>query len=107
MKTFSPLILSLFLFLTQSSLHAQKLSSVEKKIVKKAKTYNDESISFLEKVVNINSGTMHLEGVRAVGKEFNAAFNDIGFATQWIEMPTDMNRAGHLFASIKGKKGKK
>jgi len=107
MKTFSPLILSLFLFLTQSSLHAQKLSSVEKKIVKKAKTYNDESISFLEKVVNINSGTMHLEGVRAVGKEFNAAFNAIGFATQWIEMPADMNRAGHLFASIKGKKGKK
>ena len=107
MKTFSPLILSLFLFLTQSSLHAQKLSSVEKKIVKKAKTYNDESISFLEKVVNINSGTMHLEGVRAVGKEFDVAFNAIGFATQWIEMPTDMNRAGHLFASIKGKKGKK
>lgn len=107
MKTFSPLILSLFLFLTQSSLHAQKLSSVEKKIVKKAKTYNDESISFLEKVVNINSGTMHLEGVRAVGKEFNAAFSAIGFATQWIEMPADMNRAGHLFASIKGDKGKK
>lgn len=107
MKTFSPLILSLFLFLTQSSLHAQKLSSVEKKIVKKAKTYNDESISFLEKVVNINSGTMHLEGVRAVGKEFDVAFNAIGFATQWIEMPADMNRAGHLFASIKGKKGKK
>jgi len=107
MKTFSALILSLFLFFFQSSLHAQKLSGVEKKIVKKAKTYNDESISFLEKVVNINSGTMHLEGVRAVGKEFNAAFSAIGFATQWIEMPADMNRAGHLFASIKGKKGKK
>jgi len=50
---------------------------------------------------------MHLEGVRAVGKEFDAAFSAIGFATQWIEMPTDMNRAGHLFASIKGKIGKK
>jgi glutamate carboxypeptidase len=107
MKTLNSLALSVMLLFGGSMLQAQKLSSVEKKIVEKVKTYDNESIAFLEKVVNINSGTMHLAGVRAVGREFDAAFSAIDFTTQWIEMPTDMNRAGHLFASIKGKKGKK
>lgn len=88
-------------------LHAQKLSRTERKIVAKAKAYDQESIAFLEKVVNINSGTMNLEGVRAVGEVFGDAFQAIGFETQWISMPKEMNRAGHLFASIKGNKGKK
>ena len=66
-----------------------------------------ESIAFLEKVVNINSGTLNQEGVKAVGTEFDKAFSEIGFATQWIAMPEEMNRAGHLFASLDGDKGKK
>ncbi len=36
-------------------------------------------------------------------KEFQA----IEFDTRWIDMPPKMNRAGHLFASKKGSKGKK
>jgi glutamate carboxypeptidase len=31
----------------------------------------------------------------------------LGFQTKWIDMPTEMNRAGHLFAERKGAKGKK
>jgi glutamate carboxypeptidase len=31
----------------------------------------------------------------------------MGFTTRWVDMPADMNRAGHLIAEIKGKKGKK
>ncbi|MGB2475814.1 MAG: M20/M25/M40 family metallo-hydrolase [Flavobacteriaceae bacterium] len=89
------------------SLQAQKLSRTEKKIVEKVKSYEDESIAFLEKVVNINSGTMNLSGVREVGRVFEQAFNAIDFDTRWVEMPKDMNRAGHFFASIKGSKGKK
>ncbi|MGB1970969.1 MAG: M20/M25/M40 family metallo-hydrolase [Flavobacteriaceae bacterium] len=89
------------------SLLAQKLSRTEKKIVEKVKSYEDESIAFLEKVVNINSGTMNLSGVREVGRVFQQAFNAIDFDTRWVEMPKDMNRAGHFFASIKGSKGKK
>ncbi|MGB2398405.1 MAG: M20/M25/M40 family metallo-hydrolase [Flavobacteriaceae bacterium] len=89
------------------SLQAQKLSRTEKKIVEKVKSYEDESIAFLEKVVNINSGTMNLSGVREVGRVFQQAFNAIDFDTRWVEMPKDMNRAGHFFASIKGSKGKK
>ncbi len=64
-------------------------------------------MSFLEKVVNINSGTLNLKGVKEVGDIFDSAFQEIGFQTEWIDMPVEMNRAGHLFASIDGNKGKK
>ena len=83
------------------------MSRTEKKIVEKVKAMDEASIDFLEKVVNINSGTMNLEGVKKVGDEFSTAFQTIGFETEWIEMPKEMNRAGHLFARIQGKKGKK
>ena len=100
-------LLSISLFNLGNTLTAQKLSRTEKKIVAKVNSYDQEAIDFLEKVVNINSGTMNLEGVKAVGQVFDKAFKQIDFDTRWVEMPTEMNRAGHLFASIKGKKGKK
>tara|TARA_R110002050_G_scaffold87939_4_gene186084 strand:+ start:1276 stop:2529 length:1254 start_codon:yes stop_codon:yes gene_type:complete len=87
--------------------NAQKLTRNEKKIVKNIERNNAEAISFLEKVVNINSGTLNLKGIEKVGKEFAAAFEEIGFESTWIPMPEEMNRAGHLFAEIKGSKGKK
>ena len=100
-------LLSITLFNFGNSLTAQKLSRTEKKIVAKVNSYEQEAIDFLEKVVNINSGTMNLKGVKAVGQVFNNAFQAIDFDTRWVEMPAEMNRAGHLFASINGKKGKK
>src|SRR6056300_1597233 len=90
-----------------SSLQSQKLSKTERKIIDKVQSYDEESVDFLEKVVNINSGSLNLEGVLEVGSVFSDAFDSIGFETRWIDMPEEMNRAGHLFASIKGKKGKK
>ena len=100
-------LLSISLLNFGSSLTAQKLSRTEKKIVAKVNSYEQEAIDFLEKVVNINSGTMNLKGVKAVGQVFNDAFQAIDFETRWVEMPAEMNRAGHLFASINGNKGKK
>ena len=79
----------------------------EKKIILKVQEYNQESIDFLEKLVNINSGTLNLEGVKKVGMLLEKEFQAIEFDTRWIDMPTKMNRAGHLFASKKGSKGKK
>lgn len=86
---------------------AQNLSSKEKKILQKVALNNDDALKFLEETVNINSGTMNAEGVREVGKLFDAEFRAIGFETTWIDMPTNMNRAGHLFAEHKGTKGKR
>jgi len=101
-------VLSLLLIGSLSiPLQSQKLSKIERKIIDKVQSYDEESITFLEKVVNINSGSLNLEGVREVGSVFSDAFDSIGFETRWIDMPEEMNRAGHLFASITGKKGKK
>jgi len=103
-KSLSLILLILFV---STSLHSQKLSRIERKIVEKVKSLDQESISFLEKVVNINSGTLNQKGVKEVGEVFSTAFNEIGFETKWIDMPEEMNRAGHLFASVDGDKGKK
>ena len=86
---------------------AQKLSRTEKKIAATVTRNAPEAISFLEKVVNINSGTLNLQGVRAVGDVFGEAFEGIGFETRWVSMPGEMNRAGHLFAEIQGSRGKR
>lgn len=89
------------------ALNAQKLSKNEKKIIKNIEQNNADAIAFLEKVVNINSGTLNIKGVEEVGQEFANAFEAIGFESTWIPMPEEMNRSGHLFAEIKGSKGKK
>ena len=100
------LFISLFLGLT-TILTAQKLSKNEKKIVKIIESNNEEALQFLEDVVNINSGTMNPEGVKKVGTIFKQAFENLDFEGKWIDMPSEMQRAGHLFAETKGSKGKK
>ncbi|MBR9853055.1 MAG: M20 family metallopeptidase [Algicola sp.] len=103
----SKFYLALLALLLMLPLSAQKLSRTEKKIISTIEKNNEEAIDFLEKVVNINSGTLNLDGVKEVGMVFKDAFNDIGFETKWIEMPEEMNRSGHLFAETSGTKGKK
>ncbi|AEM69667.1 peptidase M20 [Allomuricauda ruestringensis DSM 13258] len=98
---------TLFALLLTASISAQKLSRTEKKIVSAIEKNNSDAIDFLEKVVNINSGTLNAEGVKKVGMVFKDAFDNIGFETKWIEMPAEMNRSGHLFAETSGSKGKK
>jgi len=96
------------LFITFShALFAQNLSKTEKQILSSIEQNNSEALSFLKKVVNINSGTMNPEGVKKVGMVFKDAFEDINFETSWIEMPEEMNRAGHFFAETSGNKGQK
>ena len=97
----------LFIICFVLNVNSQKLTKIELKIIEKVKATHEESIDFLEKVVNINSGSLNPKGVRKVGNIFSDALDDIGFETRWIEMPKEMNRAGHLFASREGKKGKK
>ncbi|MBI4512826.1 MAG: M20/M25/M40 family metallo-hydrolase [Gemmatimonadetes bacterium] len=56
----------------------------------------------MERVVNVNSGTMNHEGVREVGGIFQTELDALGFETRWIAMPDAVNRAGHLFAERGG-----
>ncbi len=73
------------------------LTSTEQQIVRFIDEHNDEAMALLERVVNINSGTMNLAGVQEVGAIFRAEFDALGFKTRWIDGAA-FGRAGHLMA---------
>ena len=52
---------------------------------------------FLRQLVEINSGTHNLTGVRAVGAILEPRFKTLGFTTRWVPMD-EVHRAGHLIA---------
>lgn len=66
-----------------------------------------QTMQLLEQLVNINSGTHNIEGVKNVGLILKKEFDNIGFTTEWISLPDSIKRAGHLVAHTKGTKGKK
>jgi len=51
----------------------------------------------LRQLVEINSGTHNLAGVRAVGAVLEPRFKALGFKTHWVAMD-EVQRAGHLVA---------
>lgn len=84
-----------------------RLTPVEQKIRDYVRAHEGEQIAFLEKAVNINSGTFNLAGVREVGRLFAPQFAAVGFDTTWVALPDAVGRAGHLFAERKGNRGKR
>jgi glutamate carboxypeptidase len=104
MKAFSILFAAL---LIPSLVGAQpKLSKQERKIREYVAKNRDAQLGFLERAVNISSGTMNFAGVRQVGQLFRSALDSLGFETRWIPMDS-VNRAGHLLAEHRGKPGGK
>lgn len=98
--------LTLLLFLSAVAF-AQKLNADEQKIVEYIDTNSAAAISLLEKIVNIESPTEDIAGVKASGAVLMAELKKIGMSTRWIEMPPETKRAGHLIAETKGSKGKR
>ncbi|HET8866202.1 MAG TPA: M20/M25/M40 family metallo-hydrolase [Gracilimonas sp.] len=96
---------ALFLLVT-FNLFAQQLSETEQKILDRIDANHADALEFLEANVNINSGTLNLDGVRKVGENYIKAYNELGFETRWIPQD-EVNRAGHFFAEQKGSSGKK
>jgi glutamate carboxypeptidase len=84
-----------------------QLSKEEKLIIQKIDQQLPQSLQFLEEIVNINSGTLNIEGVKQVGKKLGAEFEKAGFTSTWVSLPDSLKRAGHLVATRKGTKGKK
>lgn len=78
-----------------------ELSEVEKDIVAFSQQNKEAAISMLQQVVDINSGTMNFEGVKAVGEIFRKQYEDLGMETHWYDM-SQVDRAGHLFAENQG-----
>lgn len=86
---------------------AAGLTAQEKVLVSAAEAENARSLALLEKLVNVNSGTMNLAGVTEVGKMMRAELEPLGFKVEWIPM-TEVGRAGHIVATHKGSgKGKR
>lgn len=63
-------------------------------------------LDLLEKLVNQNSGTRNLKGVRAVHDMLVPEFEALGFTVRWVDQSA-VGRAGHFIAELKGKKGTK
>lgn len=85
---------------------AQTLDPVEQRIVAEVRAHSPQALELLRQSVLINSGTMNLQGVRQVGQLFRSQFDALGFKTAWVEMPADMQRAGHLLATREGVQGR-
>ena len=77
------------------------LSSEEQIIAARVDAGNADGLALLEKVVNINSGTLNLAGVREVGGVFRTEFDRLGFKTQWVDQ-SSVQRGGHLVADHSG-----
>src|SRR5437867_7506436 len=65
---------------------APPLSKVEQRIRDYVRAHEAEQVGFLEKAVNISSGTFNLAGVRAVGRLFEPEFSSLGFQANWIAL---------------------
>jgi glutamate carboxypeptidase len=103
-RIFLALLLAISPFLTFAQ---QKLSAEEKKLLERIDKNYQETVALLEEVVNINSGSLNIEGVREVGRIFEREFQKIGFQTEWVDVPAEVKRAGHFVATRTGTKGKK
>jgi glutamate carboxypeptidase len=73
------------------------LSRVERRLASIIDAQNAEAQALLERVVNINSGTHNLAGVREVGRIFEEQLGQLGFRTRWVDGKS-FERAGHLVA---------
>jgi glutamate carboxypeptidase len=93
------------LFATAPLAAQPRLSAPEQRLRDYVAQHREDQIDFLAKAVNVNSGSLNLEGVREVGALFRAAFDSLGFTTRWVAMPPEMHRAGHLIAEHRGKPG--
>ena len=88
-------------------LHSQQLSAEEKKIVDLIDRNAAHAVDVLKAVVDIESPTEDLAGVKKTGQVFMKEFESLGMKVRWIEMPPEMKRAGHLVAESNGTQGKR
>jgi glutamate carboxypeptidase len=94
------------LLIALSFCFAQSLNQDEKEIQKFVENKTSEAIDLLEKIVNINSGSLNIKGNLKVGKILQKELDKIGFNTYWVTYPKEVKRSGHLFAEMRGGEGK-
>ena len=86
-------------YVTDVSIHtsAQPLTAPEQKIAATIDAESDAANAFLKQLVDINSGTHNLQGVRDVAHIIMPQLEALGFHTEFHPMDS-INRAGNILA---------
>jgi glutamate carboxypeptidase len=82
----------------QTAAKPPSLSPLEQKMASSIDAHIPADQALLEKLVDINSGTMHLAGVEAVKDVLVPQFESLGFKIRWVPMQAQTARAGDLVA---------
>ncbi len=85
---------------------AGSLTSAERVMISTVDAEAARHLALLERMVNQNSGTRNLDGVRKVRDMLVPEFEALGFTTRWIAQDA-VNRAGHLHFDHVAKSGAK
>ena len=96
------LLLACVLLLSGCATAEAQSRSAEKVMAQTVVAEHERSIALLEKLVNQNSGSLNVAGVKIVGDMVRAELEPLGFKVDWIDM-SETGRAGHLIATHKGK----
>jgi glutamate carboxypeptidase len=90
----------LFTLLVCGSACGQAVSpdATEAAMVKDVDAETPAGVALLEKIVNVNSGTMNLAGVVRVKDVIEPELSALGFKTRWVPMDQLDGRAGDLVA---------
>ncbi|HKR24992.1 MAG TPA: M20/M25/M40 family metallo-hydrolase, partial [Allosphingosinicella sp.] len=94
----------LFLFLAALAVAAPasaRPSPEERRMAQAVDSEADRHVALLERLVNVNSGTLNLAGVRQVGALVHTELEALGFDVRWADMSAT-GRAGHLVATRQG-----
>jgi len=86
---------------------ADALESTEQTILAAVDARREQSLALLAEAVDIASATENHAGVRAVGDVFARELAALGFETRWVDVPAEVDRAGHLVAVHPGRQGKR
>jgi len=95
------LFLAVLLLLAVSGAAVAQSSPAEQTMMRTVVAEHDRHIALLETLVNQNSGTLNLSGVRIVGERVRAELEPLGFEVRWVNM-AGTGRAGHLIATHDG-----
>jgi len=79
------------------------LSPIERRLAASVERHEGEARALLQRAVDINSGTLNLEGVRRTGALLSPEFERLGFRVRWVDGAA-WGRAGHLVAE-RGSRG--
>ena len=89
-----------------SSHAAPALTAPERRMAAVVEANEAHDLALLEKLVDQNSGSRNIAGVKAVAEILRPEFEALGFTVKWLPME-QTGRAGHFVASHTGKAGAK